>query len=300
MPFFRVREDGSPSVEASPLSVASFNSHVLLCGVSGSGKSYFASRLFPHPDGLLLFKPDTIFRGVPKAVFSGLPDPFTFVPHEVVDAYLYSLHLDFSGIMASSLVPVLFAALSRARRSKNPFSAFYRDLDSYSGLEASVASLVRSHFDFFFPGQKVSRRSSRFKVSFEGLPSMAAEFGAELLLRSLYSGLSGVIGTVLIDEFHHVARERSILDTLLREARVAGRIVGITQSLSDVAPSMLANFGYVLVGNSIHPGDLAYLGSFYPDLQRLVFSLPPRVFLSLREYLSAPKGVPPLYAWLDD
>jgi hypothetical protein len=294
---------------SSPFDFVSVNNHVLICGSSGGGKSFLASRLFPDPEGLVLFKPDPLFEGVPYASDVGLPSPFLFKPYDVADSYLYALGLDFSGIMASSLVPVLIHALSRS----NDFRVFSSRLDELSKdrISSSIVSVVRSHFSVLYPSQQNKRgrpprsrlvfsagRGSR--ISFAGLGSFRAEFGAELFLRGLYSTIGSDFGTLLIDEFHHVARQGSILETLLREFRLSGRLVGVTQCLSDVSSSMLSNFGYVLVGRSIDSEDLQYLSRLDGKLPRLVAGLPPRVFLSLTEFLSDPFSRSlPLYGWFD-
>jgi hypothetical protein len=296
---------------SSPFDFESVNNHVLICGSSGGGKSFLASRLFPDPEGLVLFKPDTLFPSVPLASVIGLPSPFSYRPYDVADAYLYSLGLNYSGIMASSLFPVVVSALSASRDLYSFDSQL--DLLAEDRLSASVVAVVRAHFRVLYPflrGEKRRGRPRKFgavsvagrqsRISFAGLGSFRAEFGAELFLRGLYSSVGLDFGALLIDEFHHVARPGSIIDTLLREFRVSGRLVAVSQSLSDVAPSMLSNFGYILLGRSVHGGDLQYLERLDASLPPLVAGLPPRVFLSLGEFLSDPdSGVLPLYGWYD-
>ena len=290
----------------SPFDFAAVNSHSLIVGSSGSGKSFLVSKLFPSPSGLVLFKPDGVFPDVPLASVSGLLSPFDFRAYDVADAYLYALGLDISGIMASSLVPVVMSALSGSK----DFKGFYGSLDALGSekIYSSVVSIVRSHFSVLYPVWSNRRGRPRkspstfdrsvSSISFAGLGSFRSEFGAELFLRGLYSSIGSDFGTLVIDEFHHVARSGSVIDTLLREFRVSGQLVAITQSLSDVSPSMLSNFGYILLGRSVHPDDLVYLERLSPQLPALVAGLPPRVFLSLTEYLADPDPVP-LYGWVD-
>lgn len=300
-----------------PLSFPSVNGHVLVVGSSGAGKSVFAKRLFPSPDGLMLFKPDSLYPS--GGFFKDIPPPFTFRAYDVADAYLYALGIDFSGIMASSLVPVLMHALSFGS-----FDGFWRDLKSFAKdrLLSSVSSVVRSHFEILYPPvveepvkKSVGRPprvppvpvlpppldpppfSGRF-FDFSGMGKFRAEFGAELVLRNLYSHLDGSFGVMVIDEFHHVAKSGSVLDTLLREFRVSGRLVGISQSLSDVVPSMLSNFGSIFLGRSVHALDLKFLDQIDERLPRLVVGLPAYSFLALHEYVSSGKVV--VYRWFDD
>jgi hypothetical protein len=301
----------APVVRASPFDFPAVNQHTLICGSSGSGKSFLASRLFPSPDGLVLFKPDALFPSVPLASVLGLPSPFSYKPYDVADAYLYALGLDFSGIMASSLVPVIMSALSASRDLDSFDSAL--DVLAEDKVSASVVAVVRSHFRVLYPFVREEKKRGRprkfggvfpsdrqSKISFAGLGSFRAEFGAELFLRGLYSLVGSDFGTLLVDEFHHVARDGSIVDTLLREFRISGRLVAVSQSLSDVSPSMLSNFGYILLGRSVHGGDLEYLERLDASLPPLVAGLPPRVFLSLGEFLSDPSsGILPLYGWYD-
>lgn len=306
----KVRLSGSSVASVhrgSPLDYPAVNKHVLVCGSSGSGKSYLAHKLFPSPEGLVLFKPDSIFGNIPLATDIGLPDPFRFAPYDVADAYLYALGLNMSGIMASSLVPVLMDVVS----SSMDFKQFYARLADYAeeGVTRSVCSLIRSHFDTLYPfwvarnGRPPTRNRivplTEFRISFAGMGNFRAEFGAELFLRGLYSSLGSKFGSLLIDEFHHVARAGSVVDALLREFRVSGRLIAISQSLSDVDPGMISNFGYILVSRSVHAGDLAFLARLHGDLPALVSHLPARVFLSLSEYLDDPStGALPLYRWI--
>jgi hypothetical protein len=288
----------------NPLDFPSVNGHTLVTGASGSGKSYFVSRLFPDPAGVILFKPDGVYSGVPLGS-EGLPLPFApdFSPSAVASAYLYALHLDFSGIMASSLVPALVSALVGCQ----DFKAFKANLGRVreGTVLKGIAGLILSHFNALYPERPVgrpkkkeSRVFSGFGMDFSGMDSFSSEFGAEMFLRSVYSKLDKDFGTLLIDEFHHVARAGSVVDTLLREFRIAGNLVGVTQALADVSPSMLANFGYILVGRSVHPWDIEYLGRLDSRLPKLVKALPARVFLSLTEYLKDYDPLP-VYGWFD-
>lgn len=336
MSFKRVQlSGGGVSVVASmfPLSFKAVNQHVLVCGSSGSGKSYFAKKLFPFPSSVILFKPDILFQDVPLASARGLPPLFDrqhhrlFASSDVADAYLYSLGLDYSGIMASSLVPSLMSALENSFSMKE-FKTRLKNMKS-DKLISSVASVIFSHFSVLYPDDNVkSGRPPKLlsppaftnidysvspvqplklgtppytiSLSFAGMGSFRSEFAVELLLRRFYAGLGSDMGTLYIDEFHHVSRPGSLIDILLREFRASGRLIGITQNLSDVAPSMLSNFGHVFIGRSIHSGDISYLSLLSPVLPRLVSSLPPYTFLSLSEFLADPTQGLPLYRWFND
>jgi hypothetical protein len=206
-------------------------------------------------------------------------------------------------------------ALANAQGS---FTLFYQSLSSLGRdkVLSSVASVIKSHFQILYPEKPFKKPVGRPKklpvlpipsldlpvdvdrfFNFSGMGKFRSEFGAELILRNLYSHLDSSSGTMVIDEFHHVSRAGSVLDTLLREFRVSGQLVGISQSLSDVSPSMISNFGYIFIGRSIHPNDLSFLEILDPKLPRLVAGLPPFTFLSLHEYLS---GHVALYRWFDD
>ena len=308
MSFWRVLGSApySPAAPADPVKFHSFNGHVLVAGASGTGKSFFANALFPLPEFLLTFKPDVLFEELCSFKLKGLPKPVStqLSPASVSDAYLYALGLDMSGIMASSLYPVVFTAVSKAKS----FRAFFQDLQR-QGKEKSVSSqvarVVLGHFMMLYPdyaldhGKARSKKKMAKRVSFAGLGSFEQDFGAELYLRYFYSqiGSRPDYGTVFIDEFHHVSRKGSVVGQLLREFRSTGRIVAVSQFLSDVDHSMLANFGHVFIGNSTDAKDLEILAKLSPRLAVIVPRLPPYVFLSLREFLASPDPVP-LYSFL--
>lgn len=288
----------------------SVNAHVLICGSSGSGKSFLASRLFQDVSHLVLFKPDSSFPDVPLASEVGLPDLMKYEPHDVADAYLYALKMEQSGIMAASLVPVLVDALlwENSKRKRN-FGTFLKRLESYRDDKVlkGVAAIIRQHFSFIYGAYRKKRgrprkgavvMSAKDSISFAGLGNLRSEFGAELFLRDLYTRIGNFQGDVLIDEFHHVGRKGSVIDTLLREYRVSGRLIAITQALSDLDPSMLTNFGYIFLGRSVHSMDLDYLKKIDERLPGFVSRLPPRVFLSLTEFIVNPDPLP-LYAWIE-
>ena len=191
----------------------------------------------------------------------GLPSPFQFRAYDVADAYLYALGIDFAGIMASSLAPLLMQCLGDAKEKleadlsdSGRFQLFfdYVRAAKKDKLTSSVASVLAAHFSVLYPKsgkkgpgrprgddamERLVYRDFDGKISFANLGSFKAEFGAELFLRDMYSRIGSAIGTVVIDEFHHVARSGSIVDILLREFRISGRLVAVSQSLSDVAPS---------------------------------------------------------------
>ena len=326
---YKVRVAGQgidPGSPTSPLEFGSVNKHVLICGTSGSGKSFFASHLFPTRNGLLLFKKDDLFQdnGIVRAIDKGLPDISLYDVSEVGDAYMYALKLDFSGIMAASLLPVFTTNFNNAVRSKTSssdkvFSLFFKNLKKSQSnrLTSSVADLIHTHFSSLYPERIIEIESENSKpdeklpdvrgnkpltnftkISFAGLNTFSMEFGAELILRNYYNHMSQDNGILMIDEFHHVSRPNSIVDTLLREFRISGQLVAISQNLSDVSSSMLSNFGVILIGRSIHPDDLLYLSRLDPKLPGIVSSMPPYVFLNLSEYLLSPNHVQkPYYMW---
>ena len=302
-------ENGSGFTVNGPLSPLSYkgavNDHVLICGSSGSGKSFFANHLFPSPDGLLLFKPDPQFSTVPLVSHYGLPDLSFFTSGDIAYAYLYSLRLDMTGIMAASLVPLLMNGLNVSHRDLKLLMQFLFNYSSNNTM-SGVASLLSSHFDLLsslFVSNPDVPYMDKLQLSFAGLGTFKSEFAADLLLRSYYSRIGNDLGSLMIDEFHHVSRPGSIVDVLLREMRLSGRLIAITQNLTDLSPAMINNFGTILIGRTINENDLRFLSLFVnrksinSQLVSMVSSIPPHVFLNLNEYLSDRLGSY-YYAWV--
>lgn len=303
---YKVRVAGQgidPGSPTSPLEFTGVNDHVLIAGSSGSGKSFFASHLFPKTDGLILFKPDPEFKRVPFVVKYGLPDLSHFQIPDISDAYLYSLGLDMTGIMAASLVPLLMNGLSTSGSDVHKLQNFlFNYMSGSDKMMSGIASLLHSHFEVLsslFQGNKKFSNSKKLKLSFAGLGSFKAEFGAELLLRDYYSRIGRSLGSLMIDEFHHVSRSGSIIDILLREMRLSGRLIAITQNLTDLSPGMINNFGTILLGRSVNSDDMKYLSLFSDKLPALVSSLPSYCFLNFTEFLTNP-SLRPIYRWYND
>lgn len=294
----------------SPLDFKGVNDHVLIAGSSGSGKSFFANHLFPRTNGLILFKPDPEFKKVPLVSRYGLPDLSTFNIPDISDAYLYSLGLDITGVMASSLVPMLMNGLSTSGCDVLNLQNFLFNYmaDKSDKMMSGIASLLHSHFEVLsslFLGNDEIPYSKSLKLSFAGLGTFKSEFGAELLLRDFYSRIGRSIGSLMIDEFHHVSRSGSIIDILLREMRLSGRLIAITQNLTDLSPGMVNNFGTILLGRSVNSDDLKFLSLFgknkygSSELPDIISSMPPYCFLNFSEFLTDP-GQYPIYRWVDD
>jgi hypothetical protein len=309
---YRVRVSG-PHIATvslrSPLDFPHVNDHVLIAGSSGSGKSFFASHLFPKTDGLILFKPDPEFKRVPLVSKYGLPDLSHFKIPDIADAYLYSLGLDITGIMASSLVPLLMNGLSTSGLDVYKLQNFlFNYMSGSDKMMSGIASLLHSHFEVLsslFQGNKKFSHSKKLNLSFAGLGTFKAEFGAELLLRDYYSRIGRSLGSLMIDEFHHVSRSGSIIDILLREMRLSGRLIAITQNLTDLSPAMINNFGTILLGRSVNSDDMKFLSYFgnskrySSELPIIVSSLPKFCFLNFTEYLVSRDPVP-IYRWYND
>ena len=92
-----------------------------------------------------------------------------------------------------------------------------------------------------------------------------------------------------IDEFHHLAGfQHSIVGEILREVRARGSVVAISQSMSDVLPGFLSQFGRIFCGADFDPRDL----SMYPyhGLAESLYGMPKYRFVDVREFARTAGG----------
>ena len=280
----------------------SFNHNVLVVGGSGSGKS-FLSRYFTTQTDFIP-KMSIVYRhsdlGKQKKGYSLKdlrPGLMEKTKNNFIDSFVLSSQISNTGIMAS-YIPFILSHLSGSSipdllKSASVFKA------ENSILDGSVL-FVKSMLDHFYPVRydKKSKKMKlieilpidRFSFSdrdywflFDNLDYSESLFFSEYLLRVAFEQK---LGNLYIDEFHRLAKfPNSIVGRLLREYRTIGSLWCVSQSLSDIDPGLLNNFGTILVFNSISPLDLEILRKIDDRLPLRVSSLLPYEFINLRDYL---------------
>ena len=268
-----------------------FNSNVLVVGGSGSGKS-FLSRYFTTqkdfiPKMSIVYRQSDLPKKVPGVHLTDKrPGISQNTKRNFIDSFVISSQISNTGIMAS-YIPFVLSKLDFSSVESLLFSSSVYQTEN-SILDGSVL-FIQSMLDHFFPGlpefdlYNLQRKDRSSWFLFSDLDYSESLFFSEYLLRIAFEKK---IGNLYVDEFHRLAKfPNSIVGRLLREYRTIGSLWCVSQSLSDIDPGLLNNFGTILVFNSISPLDLEILRKIDDRLPLRVSSLLPYEFINLRDYL---------------
>ncbi len=283
-----------------PTNNKSANDHTLITGTSGTGKSYIGKNLYPNPDLLMNFKPDPLYKNNSKiGKLINIKVEKESEKNAFIDAFVYGMDIDIKGIMASQISPILRELLDKANNIKEMIIALNHE--NIGTIQGGIEKIIKNNLEAIQKMDEGKIQQNHIDLSNE--IKLLQDFFAEFELRKLYnyneinSNKISNNKQIYIEEMHHLGRKETILNQMLREYRTKGQIIGITQSLSDLDPEIMANFGHILIGKTINPRDIAIFRDISDILPKLIPRLPPRVFLNLEEFLEGEKNY--LYIWQD-
>jgi hypothetical protein len=140
-------------------------------------------------------------------------------------------------------------------------------------------------------------------LDFSGLPNTQAKtYYSELALRQLWADIeagrrSGI--TIVLDEAHRVTKqEHSIIHIMSKEIRHRGRLIVVTQALSEIREASLQNFASILCFKT-GSADLSIVRGINPILHHALSQLSAYEFIDIQfprfsEYVPVFKFVAPI------
>ena len=258
------------------------NRNVLIIGSSGAGKSLLLREVerVLSPELKLIFKSDG-----EKCYNVSLHRPYYKNDRvNFLDAWQESLKIDTQGYM----ILQSFITLQKFKFSDQTLvnlktlisDELKKDKDI---LELGYLSLLDSRLNILYPPRERGFRDFEHKITFEDLSEDEYLFFSDYLLRMKYGEILNEI--ISIDEIH---RLRPLMDGLIsritREIRSRGGLLCTSQSLSDLPPALVNNFGTIFCFNTIDLRDLQFFEKIDPDLKDSILHLEDHEFLEIRTF----------------
>lgn len=256
------------------------NRNILIVGSSGAGKSTLMRAVEQaHPPHLkLLFKPDG-----EKSLSVRDNRPF-LEPDRVnfVESWKESLKADNTGYMLIQQ-QILIENLRQTGQSLTELRHLIQKQGKQSErIESPIYKLIELRLSHLYPNYTSEIRASG-KLSFDGLTEDEYLFFCDYILRNAYAELQDEI--ISIDEIHRLTPLLpGTISRITREIRSRGGLIATTQSMSDLPPALINNFGTIYVFQDIDIRDLKYLEAIDRDLKSDVLNLLPHEFIEIRSY----------------
>lgn len=275
------------------LPIGKLNRNVLIVGSSGTGKSRLLQAIeeVQPPTVKILFKSDN------EKAFSVNQNRIYFESDKInfIDSWKESQQADSLGYMLLQEINLL----TSAKNTDQPLATLKRNLRNLLKASEKINKPVlemiinkleqlypsntnRPLKDVFFDSAK-DIISKPLKLSMEGLTEQEYIFFSDYILRQSYSLLLNEI--ISIDEAHRLKPLLSgLLSTMAREIRTRGGLILTTQSLSDIPPEMLNNFGTIFLFPTFSPLDLQICENIMPEIKETILQLDDHEFIELRSF----------------
>lgn len=261
------------------------NKNILICGTSGTGKSTLLRIIEKqHPPVLkILFKPDQ-----EKAL--SISEHRIYIENDRVnfcDAWKTSQETNSMGYML--IQEQLY--IESLKKENQKIEVLKRSIKAQektcTALDKPVLQMIEHRLNHLYPYNTTHERITG-TISMDGLTEDEYIYFSDYILRSEYEQILNEI--ISIDEIH---RLKPLLDTtisrLTREIRSRGGLIATSQSLSDLPPELINNFGTIYLFGTIDRRDLEYLSLIDPELMKDVLQLNDHEFIELRSYLKQKK-----------
>ena len=147
-----------------------------------------------------------------------------------------------------------------------------------------VLRMIENRINHLYPSSNYTK-TNRYnqKISFDGMAEDDYLFFSDYILRNQYDELLNEI--ISIDEIHRLKPLLTgIINRITREVRSRGGIMATTQSLSDLPPSLINNFGTIYLFTTLDQRDLEFLGKIEEKLPKVILNLEDHEFIEIRSY----------------
>ena len=265
-------------LQAPPLNP--LNRNILIVGASGCGKSTL-QRLVEkqeQPALKLIFKEDG-----EKSFSIAKNRPFIEQDKvNFVDSWKTSKQTDSIGYMLSQ--EQLF--IEEARQEGDDLIQLRQRIESgkknAERIDKPIWQLIESRLSHLYPSAAKEIRSTG-KISMAELTEDEYIFFSDYILRNQYDELLNQI--ISIDEIHRLKPLMpQTIGRITREIRSRGGLIATSQSLTDLPPNLITNFGTIYQFQTLDKNDLQYLELIDEQLKQDVLTLEDHEFIEIRTY----------------
>lgn len=264
------------------------NNNILICGTSGTGKSTLMQYLeeINQPKLKMIYKNEG-----EKSLSIDKNRPFvTNKRNNFLDSYNNSQSEKQIGYMlqqeAIFLEKITFKMLEEEEKYtiKSILKEITEEKKRSEKIDIPVLRMIENRIKHLYPSTKYTE-NNRYnqKISFDGMAEDEYLFFSDYILRNQYDELLNQI--ISIDEIHRLKPLLTgIINRITREVRSRGGLMATTQSLSDLPPSLINNFGTIYLFTTLDSRDLEFLERIEEKLPNLILNLEDHEFVEIRSY----------------
>ena len=256
------------------------NKNILICGTSGSGKTVLLRELekIQPPRLKLIFKADG-----EKSLSIAKNRPFIQSDRiNFLDAWKEAQQADNQGYMILQ-EQVIMERLREAGDSLAELrKKVKKELEKAKDLDKAILGTISHKLTYLYPLTPLNQITGA-KLNMEGMAELEYQFFSDYILRQRYEEITQEF--ISIDEIHRLQPlMKGLLTRITREIRSRGGLLATTQSLSDLPPEMLNNFGTIFLFTTIDSRDLKYLEQLSTKLKDNILTLKPHEFTEIRSF----------------
>ena len=280
---------GSETTEIKEPLKNTLNNNILICGTSGTGKSTLMRYIekINQPKLKMIYKNDG-----EKSLSIDKNRPFlTTKRNNFLDSYNNSQSNKQIGYMlqqeAIFLEKITFKMLD-TEQEKNTIKTILKEITEEKKksekIDIPVLRMIENRINHLYPFSNYTK-TDRYnqKISFDQMAEDDYLFFSDYILRNQYDELLNEI--ISIDEIHRLKPLLTgIINRITREVRSRGGIMATTQSLSDLPPSLINNFGTIYLFTTLDQRDLEFLGKIEEKLPKVILNLEDHEFIEIRSY----------------
>ena len=256
------------------------NKNILIIGTSGTGKSELMRKIEEElqPKLKILFKPD---REKSYNINKHRP----FIPEDrtnFLEAWRESIKPNNKGYMLIQEEITIQEMRKENQEHQELINEIRHKKEKSSKLDIGIYNMIEDRLKHLFMNRTKEIRKHG-KISMEGMTEDEYLFFSDYILRMNYNELLDEI--ISIDEIHRLTPLMDgLISQITREIRSRGGIIATSQSLSDLPPFLINNFGTIFIFQDIDKRDLEYFEEIDSDLKEDILKLENHEFIELRSY----------------